>query len=100
MGVLDRLLGKKEAGAGRGFVNPKTVAEMNDEGRSPAEREARQMMKDRKAAKDAEAAYNASVSSEGMKKGGYVKAADGIAKKGKTKGTMVAMCGGGMTKRK
>lgn len=30
--------------------------------------------------------------------GGYVRAADGIAKKGKTKGTMVKMCGGGMYK--
>ena len=34
-----------------------------------------------------------------MKKGGYVKAADGIAQRGKTRGTMV-MCGGGMAKRK
>jgi len=32
-------------------------------------------------------------------KGGYVKAADGIASRGKTRGTMV-MCGGGMAKRK
>ena len=97
MGMLDRLLGKKEAGAGRGFVNPKTIAEMEDEKRSPAEREARQMIKDRKAAKDAEAAYNASVTSEGMKKGGkvkkmssggYTKAADGIAQRGKTRGKM------------
>ena len=30
--------------------------------------------------------------------GGYVRAADGIAKKGKTKGTMVKMCGGGKMK--
>jgi hypothetical protein len=99
MGMLDRLMGKKEAGAGRGFVNPKTIAEMEDEKRSPAEREARQMMKDRKAAKDAEAAYNASLSSEGMKKGGKVSSAsrraDGCATKGKTKGTMVKMNYGG-----
>ena len=97
MGMLDRLMGKKEAGAGRGFVNPKTVAEMEDEKRSPAEREARQMMKDRKAAKDAEAAYNANVTSDGMKKGGkvkkmsaggYTRAADGIAQRGKTRGKM------------
>ena len=27
---------------------------------------------------------------------GYTRAADGIAKKGKTRGTMIAMCGGGM----
>lgn len=32
-----------------------------------------------------------------LKKGGAV--IDGIAKKGKTKGTMVKMCGGGMTKK-
>ena len=30
--------------------------------------------------------------------GGYVRAADGIAKKGKTKGTMIAMKRGGMCK--
>ena len=104
MGLLDRMMGKSEAGAGRGFVNPKTVAEMNDEKRSPAEREARQMMKDRAAAKAADAAYNRSVSSEGMASGGKVssasKRADGIATKGKTKGTMIAMCGGGMYKKK
>jgi hypothetical protein len=99
MGLLDRMMGKSEAGAGRGFVNPKTVAEMNDEKRSPAEREARQMMKDRAAAKAADAAYNRAVTSEGMAKGGKVssasKRADGIATKGKTKGTMVKMNYGG-----
>lgn len=40
----------------------------------------------------------------GMKKGGSVssasKRADGAAVKGKTRGTMVTMCGGGMAKRK
>lgn len=36
--------------------------------------------------------------SAGMKRGGYVRAADGIAQRGKTRGTM--MCGGGMTKGK
>ena len=35
-----------------------------------------------------------------LAKGGFTKAADGIATKGKTKGTMVAMCGGGMYKGK
>ena len=35
-----------------------------------------------------------------MKGGGYVRSADGVAKKGKTKGTMVKMCGGGMMKKK
>ena len=32
--------------------------------------------------------------------GGYTKAADGCATKGKTKGKMIAMCGGGMYKGK
>ena len=31
----------------------------------------------------------------GMKGGGYVRAADGITKTGKTKGKMIKMCGGG-----
>ena len=34
-----------------------------------------------------------------MKSGGFVKAADGVATKGKTKGTMIKMCGGGMMKK-
>ena len=91
MGILDRLMGKKDAGAGRGFVNPKTVAEMNDEERSPAEREARQMMKDKKESKKADAAYNAAMPSP-YKSGGRVSAssrADGCAVKGKTRGKMV-----------
>jgi len=89
MGMLDRLMGKKDAGAGRGFVNPKTVAEMNDEERSPAEREARQMMKDKKESKKADAAYNAAMPSP-YKNGGMTASsrADGIATKGKTRGKM------------
>jgi hypothetical protein len=35
-----------------------------------------------------------------LSSGGYTRAADGIAQKGKTKGTMIAMCGGGMMKGK
>ena len=31
-----------------------------------------------------------------MAGGGFVRAADGITKTGKTKGTMIKMCGGGM----
>jgi len=103
MGIIDRMMGKSEAGAGRGFVNPKTIAEMEDEKRSPAEREARQMLKDRAASKAADAAYNRNITSEGMAKGGKVssasKRADGCCTKGKTKGTMIAMCGGGMYKK-
>jgi len=44
------------------------------------------------------------ISDMGYAKGGKVgsasRRADGIATKGKTKGTMIAMCGGGMMKRK
>ena len=89
MDMLDKLMGRKNAGAGRGFVNPKTVAEMNDEERSPAEREARQMMKDKKEAKKADAAYNAAMPSP-YKNGGMTasKRADGIAQRGKTRGKM------------
>ena len=94
---------------------------------SPAEREARQMIADKKAAKAAEKAYNRSMTNTeeaqeeyssktlnemanmarenrnrkanentpnvdamgnqtGFRKGGYVRAADGIAKRGKTRG--------------
>ena len=37
----------------------------------------------------------------GMKKGGTASArADGVAQRGKTKGKMIAMCGGGMSRGK
>lgn len=35
-----------------------------------------------------------------LAKGGFTRSADGIASKGKTKGKMIAMCGGGMAKGK
>jgi hypothetical protein len=46
----------------------------------------------------AHAAAPASKAHAGMKAGGFVKAADGIAKKGKTKGAMVKMAYGGSCK--
>ena len=60
----------------------------------------RAAMEEVQAAKDAAAATEAYDKIVGKKKGGYVRAADGIASKGKTRGTLVAMCGGGMSKRK
>ena len=99
MSLLDRMMGKSEAGAGRGKVNPPTIAEMENEKRSPAEREARQMMKDRADAKAAEAAYNKAMPkpyASGGKVGSASKRADGCATKGKTKGTMITMKNGGM----
>ena len=92
MGILEKLLGQSEAGAGRGKVNPKTVEEMMDEKRSPAEREARQMMKERAAAKADEDSYNKAMPKP-YAKGGKVssasKRADGCATKGKTRGKFV-----------
>ena len=70
----------------------------NEKEMSPAEREARQMMADKKAQDAATKAYNAAdktppapkpASTEKKAKGGYVKAADGIASRGKTRGKMV-----------
>lgn len=96
MGMMDKLMGRSEAGAGRGFVNPKTVAEMAVEKpkRSAAVKEAIQEAEDAKARKK--------IADMGYKKGGSVssasKRADGCAERGKTKGTIV-MCGGGMTKK-
>lgn len=67
---------------------------------SPAEREARQMIADKKAGEAADKAYNAASKippapkasasePKKMAKGGYVKAADGCAQRGKTKGRMI-----------
>ena len=91
---------KKEAGAGRGFVNPPTVAEMANPADYITPKQRMQMeeeVADRKASAAADKAYNKAM---GMKKGGYVKGgsvssaskrADGCAMKGKTKGTMIRM---------
>ena len=91
-------MAKKEAGAGRGFVNPRRTDESEADYITPEKRyEMEQQVKEAKESAATDAAYNKAA---GKAKGGYVKAADGIATKGKTKGTMVAMCGGGMYKRK
>ena len=84
---------------------------------SPAEQQARQEMADRKMQAATEAAYTKSMRNteyapekkdprdairgqRGYAKGGTASSrADGIAERGKTRGTMV-MCGGGMAKRK
>ena len=57
---------------------------------------AKQEAADRKLDMSNEAAYN---KASGMKKGGSASSrADGIATKGKTRGTMITMCGGGKTR--
>ena len=62
---------------------------------STAKRDAHAEKEGKRVAKDL--AYD---KAKGYAKGGYVKAADGIAQRGKTKGTEVTMCGGGMAKKK
>lgn len=88
-----------KAGAGRGGQGGPTAeqARQNRGMMSPAERSAREEMDfDRISRVRPE---------QGYKKGGNVassasRRADGIAQRGKTKGTMVAMCGGGYMKGK
>ncbi len=67
---------------------------------SPAEKEARQMMADKKAAEAAEKAYNAASKTPPAPavkkaKGGSITRADGCITKGRTKGSMVKMAMGG-----
>ena len=88
----------KNAGAGRGMQGGPTAKQAAEGMMSPAEKAARQEMMDKKMQDANDKIYEQSRTTP-MKKGGYVKAADGIAKRGKTKGTMV-MCGGGMAKGK
>lgn len=64
---------------------------------SAAEKAARAEQAERKMQEATDKAYEASRTTP-YRKGGYVKAADGIAKKGKTRGTTIAMCGGGKVK--
>ena len=86
---------------------------------SPAEKQAREEMAERKMQDATDKAYSKSLTSteyapekkdprdavrgqRGYAKGGMTASAraDGIATKGKTKGTMITMCGGGMAKSK
>ena len=91
----------KSAGAGRGFVNPQRTDESDADYITPSQRaDMEREVADQRASAAAEAAYN---KASGMKKGGKVsgsasKRADGIAQRGKTRGTIV-MCGGGMYKK-
>ena len=91
---------KKQAGAGRGFVNPQRTDEPDAQYVTPKQRyEMEQEVADQKAAAQAEKEYN---KASGMKSGGSVasRRADGIAQRGKTRGTTVVMCGGGYAKGK
>ena len=89
----------KTAGAGRGNINPRPVNVSEEDYVSPkAQYEADKERAERRETKEAEKAYNKSITS--MSKGGTASSrADGIAVRGKTRGTMV-MCGGGMARGK
>ena len=89
---------KKQAVAGRGFVNPQRTDETDAEYITPKQRyDMEKQLEEQKTTAQTEKAYNAAV---GYKKGGMTasKRADGIAQRGKTRGTMV-MCGGGMARK-
>jgi hypothetical protein len=90
---------KKSAGAGRGFVNPQRLDESDEDYITPKQRyEMEKQAQEKKASEATDTAYNKSLST--MKNGGSASSrADGIAQRGKTRGTIV-MCGGGMSKRK
>ena len=77
-------MAKKEAGAGRGFVNPRRTDESDADYVSPTQRtEMEQQAKEAKEAAKTDAAYN---KASGMKKGGSASSrADGIAQRGKTR---------------
>ena len=67
---------------------------MSEKEMSPAEREARRMIADKKAAEAAEKAYNAASKTPPAPavkkaKGGRITRADGMAQRGKTRGKMV-----------
>jgi hypothetical protein len=81
-------MAKKEAGAGRGFVNPQRTDESDEEYVTPAQRYG--MEQQSKTAKDQAATTKAYDKAAGMKKGGSASArADGCCTKGKTKGRLV-----------
>jgi len=109
---LKDMLSSRRVGGGRGFVNPPTVAEMAKEKAleeamgsdvSESTKDAiKGQIRERGIQRESEKAYNRIMPNPGMKKGGKVSAskrADGIAQRGKTRGTIVA-CGGGYMKGK
>jgi len=81
-------MAKKEAGAGRGFVNPQRTDESDEEYVTPAQRYG--MEQQSKTAKDQAATTKAYDKAAGMKQGGLASSrADGCCIKGKTKGRFV-----------
>jgi hypothetical protein len=88
------------AGAGRGFVNPRPVNVSEEDYVSPSDRMkmAEQLEEDRMM-RASEREYNKLMPKKMAKGGSASSRADGIAQRGKTRGTIV-MCGGGYMKGK
>jgi len=81
-------MAKKEAGAGRGFVNPQRTDESDEEYVTPAQRYG--MEQQSKTAKDQAATTKAYDKAAGMKQGGSASSrADGCCTTGTTKGRLV-----------
>jgi hypothetical protein len=79
---------KKSAGAGRGFVNPQRLDESDEDYITPKQRyDMEKEVEEKKKSEASESAFNKSRTT--MRKGGYVRAADGIAQRGKTRGKLV-----------
>lgn len=83
----------RDAGAGRGFVNPKPVNVKDEDYVSPKDRmRMEEQMRDAKMIKDTEGAYEKSRTTS-FNKGGSVgsasKRADGCAVRGKTRGKVL-----------
>ena len=95
-----------KAGAGRGGQGGPSAkqADQNRAFMSAAEKAARDSAAEMQLQERTDKAYRDASKDMGLKKGGKVSSAssrgDGIATKGKTRGTMVTMCGGGMAKKK
>lgn len=82
-------MAKREAGAGRGFVNPKPVNVSADEYVTPkAQYEMEKEEEERRTKEATDKAFN-KASRNNFRSGGYVRAADGCAQRGKTKGRML-----------
>ena len=90
----------KTAGAGRGFVNPRPVNVSEEDYVSPSDRMGMesQLQEDRMM-RASEREYNKLMPKKMAKGGSASSRADGIAQRGKTRGTIV-MCGGGYMKGK
>lgn len=88
----------KNAGAGRGYLNPQRTDESNEDYVTPEVDY--QIRKEKLGAKEVEEAGKSyTAATKNMKKGGSASSrGDGIAQRGKTRGKLV-MCGGGMTKK-